>query len=206
MSEEALKSLRLRLTKLWLISPEKLWLMSIALQRRGHWMPAFAVKQLNTILYHNSLAPGASVSPDIILGHYSHGVVVNRNVEIGPRVKIWHNVTLTAGRPARREGATAVGPLSRIVVEEEVKIGTNAVVIAPRGRTLRIGRGARIGAGAIVTDDVPAGATVVSPPARVLRKDAGEPAMDADARATGAEIGFPGHRTDSPGEDSPVRR
>ena len=47
-----------------------------------------------------------------------------------------------------------------------MKIGTNAVIIAPRGRSLRIGRGARIGAGAIVTDDVPAGASVVSPPSR----------------------------------------
>ena len=32
-----------------------------------------------------------------------------------------------------------------------MKIGTNAVVIAQRGECLRIGRGARIGAGAIVT-------------------------------------------------------
>jgi serine O-acetyltransferase len=186
MSAEGLGSLRLRLTKLWLISPEKLWLMSVALQRRGHWLLAFAVKQLNTILYHNSLAPQVSISPDISLGHYSHGVVIARNVEIGRHVKIWHNVTLTAGRPARVDGVRSSGPGSRIVVEDHVKIGTNAVIIAPRGRTLRIGRGARIGAGAIVTADVPAGATVVSPPARVLLKDAGS----ADAQATDAEVGF----------------
>ena len=53
---------------------------------------------------------------------------------------------------------------SQIVVEDGVRIGTNAVLIAPRGGTLRIGRGARIGAGAIVTESVPEGATVVSPP------------------------------------------
>src|SRR5262245_30556297 len=144
--------LRRRLAKLWVISPERLWLISIGLQRRGHSFPAFALKQLNTILYHNSLAPGASVGPDIELGHYSHGVVVNRNVEIGRGVKIWHNVTLTAGRagrPARGEEPGAVRPQSRIVIEDGVKLGTNAVVIAPRGQTLTIGRGARIGAGAI---------------------------------------------------------
>ncbi len=183
MSAQKLGSLRRTLGRLWLISPEKLWLASNALQRRGHWMLAFALKQLNTILYHNSLAPGASVHDDIALGHYSHGIVVNSNVEIGRGVKIWHNVTLTAGRPARGEGGRASGAPSRIVVEDGVKIGTNAVVIAPRGRTLRIGRGARIGAGAIVTDDVPAGATVISPPARVLLREPPAGAADTDAPA-----------------------
>jgi len=62
-------------------------------------------------------------------------------------------------------------------------------LIAPRGETLRIGRGARIGAGAIVTESVPDGATVVSPPARVLLRDA----EGADAQTSGAEIGFREH-------------
>jgi len=181
MRANSLGSLRLRLMKLWLISPEKLWLFSIALQRRGLWVAAFAVKQLNTILYHNSLAPGASVSPDVSLGHYSHGVVVNRNVEIGRRVKIWHNVTLTAGRIERADDGR-VGPRARIVIEDDVKIGANAVIIAPRGETLSIGRGARIGAGAIVTESVPAGATVISPPSRVLLKEQPD--------GGSAEIGF----------------
>jgi serine O-acetyltransferase len=204
MSAQGVGSLRRRLSGLWLISPERLWLLSIALHRRGHWMLAFSVKQLNTVLYHNSLEPAASVGADIELGHYSHGVVIARNVEIGRHVKIWHNVTLTAGRPARIGGVRSSGPGSRIVVEDHVKIGTNAVIIAPRGRTLRIGRGARIGAGAIVTDDVPAGATVVSPPARVLLKEAAH--ADADAHATGAEIGFPEHSPEPPSEESSARR
>jgi serine O-acetyltransferase len=156
------------LTKLWLFSPERLWLLSIALQRRGRWILAFAVKQLNAALYHNSLAPGATVSPDIKLGHHSHGIVVHSEVTIGRGVKIWHNVTLTAGRPSRERRPDASARRSQIIVEDLVKIGTNAVVIAPRGRTLRIGRGARIGAGAIVTQDVPPGATVVAAPARTL--------------------------------------
>jgi serine O-acetyltransferase len=200
MSDERLGSLRHTLTRLWLISPERLWLTSISLQRRGHWRLAFAVKQLNTILYHNSLAPGANVAPDILLGHYSHGIVVNSNVDIGRRVKIWHNVTLTAGRPARREGKTPPGPRPRLIVEDGVTIGTNAVVIAPRGRDLRIGRGARIGAGAIVTSDVPARATVVTAPARVLLSDAPLPHTEA----TRAEVGFPDRPAETPSEDSPA--
>jgi serine O-acetyltransferase len=176
---------RLRLYKLWVISPEKLWLASIALHDRGHWLLAFWVKQLNTIMYHNSLAPKASVSPDVRLAHYSHGIVIS-GVVIGRNVEIWHNVTLHGERPVRGSGGRSPGPSSRIIVEDNVKIGANAVVIAPRGTDLRIGRGARIGAGTVVTKDVPPGATVVSAPARVIeRGDA-----HAAATSTGAETDF----------------
>jgi serine O-acetyltransferase len=48
------------------------------------------------------------------------------------------------------------------VIERDVSIGTGAKVIGP----VRIGAGARIGANAVVVDDVPAGATVVGAPAR----------------------------------------
>jgi serine acetyltransferase len=183
-----LGSLRQLFSRLWLFSPERLWALSRALHRRGHWLLAFWVKQLNTVLYHNSLSPGASVGEDVLLGHYSHGVVVNSNVEIGDRVKIWHNVTLTAGRLPRRDGKRVDGPPSRIVIEDGVKIGTNAVVIPQRGQCLRIGRGARLGAGVIVTQDVPARATVVSPPARVLLREG--PATGTDAEAVGTDIRF----------------
>jgi|HubBroStandDraft_3_1064219.scaffolds.fasta_scaffold246222_2 serine O-acetyltransferase len=174
MSHEQLELLKRWVSRVWLFSPERLWLVSIALHRRGHWVLAFWIKQLNTLLYSNSLAPGASVSPDILLGHNSIGIVVSSSVTIGRRVKIWQNVTLSAGRPARTPAngtQTAPLPIARIVVEDGVKIGANAVIIAPRGRTLRIGRGARVGAGTVVTEDVPAGATVVGAPSRLLASE-----------------------------------
>jgi len=194
MTSEQLRRPRRMLAGLWVISPERLWLLSIALQRRGHPLAAFAVKQINTILYHNSLAPGACVAPDIKLGHYSHGVVVNDNVEIGRGVKLWHNVTLTAGRPPRRNGRRLSGPPSRIVIEDFVNIGTNAVVIAPRGQTLRIGRAARIGAGAVVTTDVPAHATAVGPPARIVVAPDAEPPAPSSSAELGSTPASPGER------------
>lgn len=187
MSEQRSEEFKSQLQRLWVISPERLWLRSIALHSRGHWIAAFAVKQLNTLLYHNSLSPAASVAPDIVLAHLSHGVVVNGHVEIGRGVKIWHNVTLTAGR-RRRTGGEPTGPAATVVIEDRVNIGANAVVIAPRGSCLRIGRGARIGAGAVVTGDVPAGATAVSAPLRIV------PAREPGAIASGAEIGSPEQR------------
>jgi serine O-acetyltransferase len=185
-SERQLRSLKRTLSRLWLLSPERLWLLSISLQRHGRWRLAFMVKQLNTLLYHNSLSPNATVSPDIALGHYAHGIVVNGNVEIGEHVKIWHNVTLTAGRRARGALSDAENRPSRIVIERGAKLGTNAVVIAPRGQCLRIGRGARVGAGAIVTRDVPAHATVVSPPARILLADERSP--EGERRSAAADV------------------
>jgi serine acetyltransferase len=160
--------LRRRLWPVWLLSPERLWLLSIALHRRGFRVAAFAVKQLNTILYRTSLPPGATVASDIRLGHNSLGIMINPQVEIGRRVKIWQNVTLTTRSPA--------GSPARIVIEDDVMIGANAVVVTPRGSVLRIGRGARIGAGVVVTHDVPAGATVVCAPPRVLSKEQAEAA------------------------------
>lgn len=188
MTPERLRQLKANLRRLWVLSPERLWLRSIALQDRGHWVLAFWLKQLNSLIYHNSLAPGASVSPDVYLGHNSLGIVINSNVEIGRRVTIWHNVTLAAGRGEKRakrsseapanerrggeDGGPPPGPKARIIVEDSVKIGAHAVIIAPRSTTLRIGRGARIGAGTVVTQDVPPGSTVVGPAPRVLTRKA----------------------------------
>jgi serine O-acetyltransferase len=147
------------------MSPERLWLLSIALRKRGHKRLALWIKKLNSVLYHNSLAPGASVSPDISFGHHGFGTMVHSNVVIGQRVRIWHNVTIAVR--SRSGWDTPHG----IVIEDDVKIGANSVIISPYENSLRIGRGARIGAGAVVTSDVPAGATVVSARARVLMRD-----------------------------------
>jgi len=182
MTRQRLHQLKLLLRPLWAWSPERLWLLSIALHRRGHWILAFALKQLNGFLYHNSLAPGATVSPDIFLGHNSLGIVINRNVEIGSGVTIWQNVTLAAGRVerAREQG--------RIIIEDGVKIGANAVVMAPRGGTLRIGRGARVGAGTVVTQDVHAGTVIVSAEPRTFARKRRAGAKDETLGASGEPL------------------
>jgi len=148
------------------MSPERLWLLSIALRRRGHTRLALWVKKLNSVIYHNSLAPAAKVSPDIKFGHHGFGTMIHSNVIIGRNVKIWHNVTI-----AVRSRSAWRSERGKIVIEDDVKLGAGSIVISPSEETLRIGRGARIGAGAVVTKDVPAGATVVGNPGRVILRE-----------------------------------
>ena len=150
------------------MSPERLWRLSAALRRRGYRRLALLVKNLNSVVYHNSLAPGTDFSPDISFGHHGFGTVIHSNVTIGRRVKIWHGVTIAVH--------SWTGSDQRIWIEDDVSIGANSVVIAPADKSLRIGRGARIGAGAVVASDVPAGATVIVSPSRILKaSDVEEP-------------------------------
>jgi serine O-acetyltransferase len=84
-----------------------------------------------------------------------HGqVVIDGIVEIGSGAVIAPFVTIGL-RAGELRGAT---------IERDVSIGTGAKVIGP----VRIGAGARIGANAVVVDDVPPGATVVGAPARAV--------------------------------------
>lgn len=145
------------------MGPVRLWRLSIALQKRGLRPLAVLVKNLNSLIYHNSLPPGAVVGPGLRLGHHGFGTVIHTKVVIGRNVLIYQNVTI-----AMRSGSKSP---HRIFIEDEVLIGANAVIISPHRGDLRIGRGARIGAGAVVNGDVPAGYSVVSAPAVLISPD-----------------------------------
>lgn len=146
--------------------PERLWTISRALQARGLRRAANFVKRVNTTIFHNSLSPEAIVGPGVRLGHHSHGVMIHSNVTIGRNVKIWHNVTIQL--PVSKRSP------HRIVIEDDVLIGAHTVILAPKGHSVTVGRGARIGAGALVIADVPAGATVVSEPSRLVSRGEAE--------------------------------
>ncbi|MCU1498272.1 MAG: putative transferase [Acidimicrobiales bacterium] len=98
------------------------------------------------------LPPATAVGPGLRIRH-GQGLVVNPSSRLGADVLLRHGVTI--GNIRRGPGDVTASP----VVGDGVEIGANAVVVGP----IRIGAGARIGAGTVVSTDVPAGA-IVRPP------------------------------------------
>jgi len=94
--------------------------------------------------------------------HSAGGLEIGARVGIGPCVQI-----LTS---EHRELGRSVPPLlapvdmAPVVIEDEVNLGIGAIVLPG----VRIGRGARVGAGAVVTKDVPAYSIAAGCPARTI--------------------------------------
>jgi serine O-acetyltransferase len=113
-------------------------------------LPRFA-HRLAMALAQVSIGDPVVVHPGIYILHGQ--VVIDGPAEIHPGVTIapWVTIGLRAG------------DFRAATIERDVSIGTGAKVIG----AVRVGAGARIGANAVVVDDVPPGVTVVGAPARV---------------------------------------
>jgi serine O-acetyltransferase len=143
--------------------PQRIWVLSARLHARGWCRTARALKAINFVAFRAVLPPEAQIGVDVQFGHQALGVVIHPNVTIGDRVHIWQGATLASDARLRSIDC-------RIVVGDDVEIGTGAVLLNREGRTLTIGAGARIGANAVVTRDVPVGATVVGNPGRIVER------------------------------------
>ena len=138
----------------FILSSRRLWLLSTRLHHSGHKSLARFVRNVNSMLYHNYLAMQAQIRPDVGLGHQGFGTVVHGNTVVGRDVKIFQNVTIFVRPPTGT---------NKVIIEDGVVIGANSVILTPVGEDLRIGRGAAIGAGAVVSHDVPDSYIAVSP-------------------------------------------
>jgi serine O-acetyltransferase len=115
---------------------------------------------VNRVLFALVLPASARVGRGVLFGYQGLGIVVHAEAVIGDRVVVATGVTI--GGTGRKQGVP--------VIEDDVYIGSGAKLLGP----IRIGRGARIGANAVVLCDVPAGAVAVGIPARVLPAAAAE--------------------------------
>ena len=109
--------------------------------------------------------PGARIGKRFFIDHGT-GVVIGETTEIGDNVMLYHQVTLgaTGWWKHRDDGRKKRHP----TVEDNVTIGVGASILGP----IRIGRDSKIGAMALVVDDLPPHSVVVAQPAQLLKHDA----------------------------------
>jgi len=116
--------------------------------------PARLLSQCNRLWTQIEIHPGANIGRQFFIDHGA-GVVIGETAEIGNNVLMYQGVVL---------GGTSLNKGKRHPsIEDDVVIGAGAILLGP----IRIGAGAKIGAGSVVIRDVPREKTVVGVPARI---------------------------------------
>ena len=146
-------------------------LHALVLHRRAHWFWNHGFKWLGRFVSHVArwftgieIHPGAKIGQNVFFDH-AMGVVVGETAEIGDGCTIYQGVTL--GGTSLYKGAKRHPTLGKnVVVSAGAKVLGGFVV----------GDGAKIGSNAVVIKPVPAGATAVGIPARIIPSKTGESA------------------------------
>ncbi|WP_419799604.1 MAG: serine O-acetyltransferase [Terasakiella sp.] len=123
------------------------------------------LSHVGKILSGIEIHPGATIGRRFFIDHGT-GVVIGETAEVGDDVMLYQGVTL--GGTSLEEGKR------HPTLEDGVIVGSGAQVLGPHV----IGAGARIGANAVVLEDVPPGVTMVGIPAKMVmgrkKKDNGD--------------------------------
>lgn len=140
--------------------------MVLALHRVAHLLHRLrvpvlpkAIYALNRVVFGVVLPASATLGKRVVLGYMGLGTVIHARAVIGDQVVIGPNVTI-GGRSGLRDVP---------IIEDDVFIGAGARILGP----VRVGRGAVIGANAVVIKDVPENAVVAGIPAKILRIEKG---------------------------------
>jgi len=116
--------------------------------------------RISTVLWGCTFGRYVTIGERLVIAHGQ--VVIDGRVVIGDDVAIspWVTIGLSG---SRKYGFDKRGP----IIGNRVFIGTGAKVLGP----ITIGDDVRIGANAVVLDDVPSGCTVVGAPARIVHTE-----------------------------------
>jgi serine O-acetyltransferase len=157
----------------------------------GNWLWRHRLRLLGRFVSHLGriftgveIHPGASIGRRFFVDH-GMGVVIGETAVIGDDVTLYHGVTLG--------GITWAPGKRHPTLEDNVVVGAGAQVLGP----ITIGRGARVGANAVVLKDVPAGATMVGVAARPAARTPKEMSEQG---------GFAAYGTPSPNVADPMSR
>lgn len=157
-------------------------LHAIWIHRLSHWLWVHDWKWLARMssnlgrwLTGVEIHPGARIGRRFFIDH-GMGIVIGETAEIGDDVTLYHGVTLggTSWNKGKRHPT----------LEDGVIVGAGAKILGP----FTVGAGAKIGSNAVVTREVPPGATAVGIPGRVIVKSNDE--QEAKRKAIAEKIGF----------------
>ena len=130
--------------------------------RIAHWLFEARLYFLARIVNHFSrfltaidIHPGAKIGKNLFIDHGF--TVIGETAEIGNDVTLYQCVTLGGTNPTNGKGGKRHPTL-----RDNVIIGSGAQIIGP----ITVGERARVGANAVVTEDVPEGATMIGLKAR----------------------------------------
>jgi serine O-acetyltransferase len=147
-----------------------------AVWRRGWRLLGRVLSNFGRFLTGIEIHPGATIGSRLFIDH-GLGVVIGETAEVGDDVTMYHDVTLGGVLPSVNS-AFQIGVKRHPTIRDGVIIGSGAQVLG----AVTVGEGARIGANAVVTKDVPAGVTVVGNPSRII--------MPKDKRAAAAFMAY----------------
>lgn len=129
---------------------------------------ALYIQGLSAKHFAVDIHPAAVIGPGFMLDHAT-GVVIGETAVIGKNCTFLHGITLGATGKQSGDRHPKIG--------DNVFIGCNVMVLG----NITIGNGSKIGAGSIVLKSIPAGATAVGNPARILPAPASSPSTISDS-------------------------
>jgi len=142
---------------------------AVVFYRTAHWLWGMnlrflgrLVSQFGRLFTGIEIHPGATIGCCFVIDHGT-GVVIGETAEIGDNVTLYHDVTLGGVAPSV-DSHTQVGVKRHPTLGNNVIVGSGAQILGP----ITVGDNARVGANAVVTQDVPAGVTAVGIPARII--------------------------------------
>ena len=122
----------------------------------------------NTVLQTGSdgeilIGAGTHIQPRCQFSAYMGAIKIGRNVEIGPCCAFYsYNHGIAADKPVREQPLETKGGIE---IEDEAWLGYGVIVLDG----VHIGKGAIIGAGSVVTHDIPENSVATGIPARIIK-------------------------------------
>ena len=129
------------------------------LWRQGHVLTPRLLAHLTRAVTGIEIHPGARIGRRVFIDH-GMGIVIGETATVGDDCLLYKGVVLGGTSLQRRERHPTLG--------SGVVVGTNACILG----AIQVGDGARVGSGSVVVRDVPAEATVVGIPGRIVEKGA----------------------------------